>query len=194
MDTWVIDADSAMKSIRSRIMREKHRVYVKRLAKREGFDCIDEAAVLCFGGKCKGGMISNKDCLGLYDPDAKIGPAKDSGTWMIYKPKHLVEMETGSILDATVLLCDERDATEMIDQRMDMESRKKFARHGAGGRVVTTGGENCRWKEIAARTRNARLSNGASSNTLDRVSSDRRQTTKLRFTHCHSSRKHIHGR
>jgi hypothetical protein len=113
---------------------------------------------------------------------------------MIYKLKHLVEMETGAIFDVTVLLCDERAATEMMDQRMDKESWKIFARDAAGGRVVASGGEKCRRNGIAARTRNAHLSNGESSTHLDRVSSDRRWRNKLRFAHCHSSWKYIRRR
>lgn len=103
MDTSVIDANAAMKSLRNRMTREKYRAYVKRLAKREGIDIADEAAVSRFDRKRKGRKTSNDEWFNPHDLDAKVGPTKHGGTRMIYKPEHLVDMETGAILDATVL-------------------------------------------------------------------------------------------
>lgn len=42
---------------------------------------------------------------------------------MIYKPEHLVDMETGAILDATVLPGNRGDSTEVMDRMMDAEMR-----------------------------------------------------------------------
>lgn len=123
MDTSVIDANAAMKSLRNRMTREKYRAYVKRLAKREGIDIADEAAVSRFDRKRKGRKTSNDEWFNPHDPDAKVGPTKHGGTRMIYKPEHLVDMETGAILDATVLPGDHGDSTEVTDRLMDAEMR-----------------------------------------------------------------------
>ncbi len=123
MDTSVIDANAAMKSLRNRMTREKYRAYVKRLAKREGVDITDEAAVSRFDRNRKGRKTSNDDWYNPHDPDAKIGPTKHGGTRMIYKPEHLVDMETGAILDATVLPGNRGDSTEVMDRMMDAEMR-----------------------------------------------------------------------
>jgi transposase len=123
MDTSVIDANAAMKSLRNRMTREKYRAYVKRLAKREGVDITDEAAVSRFDRNRKGRKTSNDEWFNPHDPDAKVGPTKHGGTRMIYKPEHLVDMETGAILDATVLPGDRGDSTDVTDRLMDAEMR-----------------------------------------------------------------------
>ena len=42
---------------------------------------------------------------------------------MIYKPEHLVDMETGVILDATVLTGDTADSADVTDRLLDAEMR-----------------------------------------------------------------------
>lgn len=123
MDTSVIDANAAMKSLRNRMTREKYRAYVKRLAKREGVDITDEAAVSRFDRNRKDRKTSNDEWFNPHDPDAKIGPTKKGGTRMIYKPEHLVDMETGAILDVTVLPGDRGDSTDVTDRLMEAEMR-----------------------------------------------------------------------
>ena len=123
MDTSVINANAAMKSLRNRMTREKYRAYVKRLAKGEGVDTTDEAAVSRFDRNRKGRKTSNDEWFNPHDPDAKVGPTKHGGTRMIYKPEHLVDMETGAILDVTVLPGDRGDSTEVTDRMLDAEMR-----------------------------------------------------------------------
>lgn len=123
MDTSVIDANAAKKSLRNRMTREKYRAYVKRLAKREGIDPEDEAAVSRFDRNREGRKTSNDEWENPHDPDAKLGPTKHGGTRMIYKPEHLVDMETGVVLDATVLTGDTADCTDVTDRMLDAEMR-----------------------------------------------------------------------
>jgi len=123
LDTSVIDANASMRSLRNRITGEKYRDYVKRLAKEAGIDPADEAAVSRFDRKRKGRKTSNKEWKNPFDPDAKIGPTKHGETRMIYKPEHLVDMETGAILDATVLPGDTADGTDVADRMMEAEWR-----------------------------------------------------------------------
>lgn len=123
MDTSVIEADAAKKSLRNRMTREKYRAYVKRLAKHQGIDPADEAAVSSFDRNREGRTTSNDEWENPHDPDAKIGPTKHGGTRMIYKPEHLVDMETGVILDATVLTGDTADSTNVTDRMLDAEMR-----------------------------------------------------------------------
>ena len=123
LDTSVIDANASMRSLKNRITGEKYRDYVKRLAKKAGIDPDDEAAVSRFDRTRKGRKTSNKEWENPFDPDAKIGPTKHGATRMIYKPEHLVDMETGAILDATVLPGDIADGTDVADRMMEAEWR-----------------------------------------------------------------------
>jgi len=123
MDTSVIDANASMKSLRNRMTKEKYRAYIKRLAKNEGVDPDDEAAVSRFDRKRKDRKTSNKEWENPHDPDAKIGPTKHGGTRMIYKPEHTVDMESGAILDVHVLTGDTPDNVNATDRLIDAESR-----------------------------------------------------------------------
>jgi hypothetical protein len=119
----VIDANASMRNLRNRFTGEKYRDYVKRLAKEAGIDPDDEAAVSRFDRTRKGRKTSNKEWENPFDPDAKIGPTKHGETRMIYKPEHLVDMETGAILDATILPGDMSDGTDVADRMMEAEWR-----------------------------------------------------------------------
>jgi transposase len=123
MDTSVIDANASMRNLINRISAEKYRAYVKKLAKAEGVDIRDEAAVSRFDRKRKGRKTSNDEWQNPHDPDAKIGPTKHGGTRMIYKPEHAVDMETGAIIDAKVLPGDTADTADVASRIADAEAR-----------------------------------------------------------------------
>jgi len=123
MDTSVIDANASMRNLRNRISAEKYRAYVKKLAKQEGVDIGDEAAVSRFDRKRKGRKTSNDEWHNPHDPDAKIGPTKHGGTRMIYKPEHVVDMDTGAMIDARILPGDTADTTEVASRIADAEAR-----------------------------------------------------------------------
>jgi transposase len=123
MDTSVVDANASMRNLINRISAEKYRAYVKKLAKAEGVDVSDEAAVSRFDRKRKGRKTSNDEWQNPHDPDAKIGPTKHGGTRMIYKPEHVVDMETGAIIDAKILPGDTADTADVAGRIADAEAR-----------------------------------------------------------------------
>lgn len=123
LDTSVIEANASMRNLRNRISGEKYRIYVKKLAKEAGIDPKDEAAVSRFDRKRKDRKTSNDEWENPHDPDAKIGPTKQGGTRMIYKPEHVVDMETGAIIDARILPGDTSDTTELACRIADAEAR-----------------------------------------------------------------------
>ena len=123
VDTSVIDANASMRNLRNRISSEKYRAYVKKLAKEEGVDIDDEAAVSRFDRWRKGRKTSNDEWQNPHDPDAKIGPTKHGSTRMIYKPEHVVDMETGAIIDARILLGDTADTADVAGRIADAEAR-----------------------------------------------------------------------
>jgi len=123
VDTSVIDANASTRNLINRISAEKYRAYVKKLAKAEGVDIRDESAVSRFDRKRKGRKTSNDEWQNPHDPDAKIGPTKHGGTRMIYKPEHVVDMETGAIIDAKVLPGDTADTADVASRIADAEAR-----------------------------------------------------------------------
>jgi transposase len=116
MDTSAMHANASMRKLKNRMTGEKYRAYVKRLAKQEGVDTKDEAAINRFDRKRKK-KTSNEEWVNPHDPDAKVGPTKQSNVRMIYKPEHVVDMETGALIDVQVQYGDMAD-TEALTERV----------------------------------------------------------------------------
>jgi transposase len=123
MDTSVIDANASKRELRNRLSGEQYRAYVKNLAREAGVDTDDPAAVSRFDKNRPGRKTSNDEWQNPHDPDAKIGPTKHGGSRMIYKPEHMVDMDSGAILDARVLSGDQADSTDLEDRVIEAEQR-----------------------------------------------------------------------
>ena len=99
-----------MRSLDHRLTGERYREYVKRLADAAGVDTSDPRAVSAFDRKRPGRTSSNDDWENPRDPDAKVGRDKKGVTRMLYKPEHLVDLDTGAIVDVEINLGDLTDA------------------------------------------------------------------------------------
>ena len=120
MDTSVMEANASLLKLQNRLTGEQYRKYVEKLAKEDGVDTSDPAAVSKYDRKRKK-KVSNEEWVNPHDPDAKIGPTKRGNKRMIYKPEHTVDMETGAILDARVQPGDMADSTNLTDRVMQAE-------------------------------------------------------------------------
>lgn len=123
MDTSAMHANASMRGLTNRMTEEKYRAYITRLAKKEGIDTKDPAAINRFDRKRKDRKTSNKEWENPHDPDAKIGRSKHGNTRMIYKPEHTVDMETGALIDAQILFGDVADNTDVAGRLCDAEKR-----------------------------------------------------------------------
>jgi len=121
IDTSVLEANASLKSLEHRVTGEKYRQYVKRLAKDAGVDTTDPRAVSAFDRKRKGRKTSNKEWRNPHDPDAKVGVDKKGATRMLYKPEHVVDLDTGAIVDVELNLGDEADAKELAERVREAE-------------------------------------------------------------------------
>ena len=120
MDSSVMEANASMRALQNRLTKEQYRKYVSNLAKEDGVDPNDPAAVSRYDRKRKK-KVSNTEWENPHDSEAKIGPTKHGNTRMIYKPEHLVDMDTGAILDAQVQPGDMADCTNVTDRLMKSE-------------------------------------------------------------------------
>lgn len=121
IDTSVLEANASLRSLEHQFTGEKYRQYVKRLAKAAGVDTSDPRAVNTFDRKRPGRTTSNTEWRNPYDPDAKVGPDKKGVTRLIYKPEHVVDLETGAIVDVEVKPGDEADAKDLAERVKDAE-------------------------------------------------------------------------
>ena len=112
VDASVIEANASLKNLVNRNTAEAYWEYVQRLANENGIDPKDADAVRQFDRK-RPKKMSNEEWVNPFEPDAKIGPTKAGATDMIYKPEHIVDLDTGAIVQAEVRLGDEADAKDL---------------------------------------------------------------------------------
>src|SRR5439155_15517315 len=110
IETSVLEGNASLRSLEHRLTGEQYRQYVKRLAAAAGVDTADPRAVSAFDRKRPGRRTSNAEWRNPHDPEAKVGPDKKGVTRMIYKPEHVVDLETGAIVDVALNLGDQHDA------------------------------------------------------------------------------------
>ena len=127
IDASILEANASLRTIEHRLTGEDYWQYVKKLAAEAGVDPEDGAAVRRFDKNRPGRSTSNKDWKNPHDPDAKIGRTKRGATRMVYKPEHLVDLDTGAIVDADVRPGDEHDADEIAERVIDAEERMNKA-------------------------------------------------------------------
>jgi transposase len=123
IDTSVLEANASLRSLEHRLTGEKYRQYVKRLANEAGVDTTDPRAVSTFDRKRPGRTTSNDEWQNPHDPDAKVGPDKKGVIRMIYKPEHVVDLETGAIVAVELKPGDEADAEELTDRVREVEEQ-----------------------------------------------------------------------
>jgi len=117
IDSSVMEANASLRALENRNTGEAYWDYVKRLAVAAGVEGEDVAAVRRFDKTRSGRKTSNKEWVNPHDPDAKVAPAKDGATDMLYKPENVVDLDTGAILSAEVRQANEGD-TEGLAERV----------------------------------------------------------------------------
>lgn len=120
IDSSVIEANASLRALVHRNTEEQYWDYVKRLAAAAGIDPEDTSAVRKFDRQ-RPGKGSNKEWQNPHDPDAKIGRTKDGATDMIYKPDAVVDLDTGTIVQADVLPGDQADHQEVSTRILEAQ-------------------------------------------------------------------------
>ena len=127
IDASVLEANASLRSLEHRLTGAAYGEYVKALAQAAGVDGTDAAAVRRFDRKRKGRTTSNAEWQNPHDPDAKVGRTKRGTTRMVYKPEHVVDLDTGAIVDADVRPGDEHDTAALAERVLEVEERLNTA-------------------------------------------------------------------
>jgi transposase len=113
VDSTLIEAEAAMKSIVRRDTGDDWKKYLRKLAIESGMEDPTDEDLRKFDQKRKGKKVSNDDWHNPNDPDAKIAKMKDGTTHLAYKTEHAVDLETDMILAAAVYPADESDTATL---------------------------------------------------------------------------------
>lgn len=119
IDSSVLEANASLRSLTHRNTEESYWQYVRRLAQEAGLDPQDHDALRRFDKKRPGRKTSNQEWVNPHEPEACIGKTKDGATDMIYKPEHVVDLETGAIVAAEVRAGDAADTAQLPERLVE---------------------------------------------------------------------------
>lgn len=129
VDSTYLRADASMRAIVRRETGEVYQEYLERLAKEAGIEepTAEDTRRL---DKKRQKRTSNKEWVSSTDPDAKVTRLKDGRTRLAHKAEHVVDLETGAIVSASIHAADQGD-TSTIGPSLDAAAENIAAVVGA---------------------------------------------------------------
>ena len=125
VDSTLLEANAAMKSIVRRDTGEDWKEYVLRLMREEGVigptDEPNDEEIRRYDKKRKNKKVSNEEWVSPNDPESRITQMKDGRTHLAYKAEHVVDLESDLILAAEIRPADQGDAQTMTDSVMQAQ-------------------------------------------------------------------------
>jgi transposase len=125
VDSTMLEANAAMKSIVRRDTMEDWKEYVIRLMREEGvIDAEHEPSddeVRRYDKTRKNKKVSNEEWTSPTDPDSRITQMKDGRTHLAYKAEHVVDLKSDLVLAAEVVPADRGDSQTMTDSVMQAQ-------------------------------------------------------------------------
>ena len=119
VDSTMLEANAAMKSIVRRDTGEDWKEYVIRLMKEEGViekehEPTDEE-VRRYDKQRKNKKVSNEEWVSESDPESRITQMKDGRTHLAYKAEHVVDLKSDLVLAAEIRPATAADTVTMVD-------------------------------------------------------------------------------
>lgn len=134
VDSTLLEADAAMKSIVRRDTGEDWKEYLLRLMKEEGRLAEDDEPpsddeLRRFDQSRKNKRVSNEEWTSPTDPDSRVARMKDGRTHLAYKAEHVVDLETDVIVAAEIYHADQSDAHTLEDSLVAAQTHQREAGH-----------------------------------------------------------------
>jgi transposase len=125
VDSTMLEANAAMRSIIRRDSGEDWKAYVTRLMREEGaiepsHEPNDEE-VRRYDKKRKNKKVSNEEWVSKTDPDSRIAQMKDGRTHLAYKAEHVVDLKSDLVLAAEITPANQGDSQTMTDSVLQAE-------------------------------------------------------------------------
>jgi transposase len=131
VDSTLLEADAAMKSIVRRDTGEDWKTYLRGLAAEAGIENPTDEDLRRFDKQRKDKKVSNDDWVAPNDPDSRITKMKDGTTHLAYKAEHVVDLDTDLILSATIYEANRSDtdtlAESVVQAQLNMIAAKSPA-------------------------------------------------------------------
>jgi transposase len=115
VDSTLLEANAAMKTIVRRDNGDDWKEYLRKLAAEAGIDNPSDDDLRRFDRQRKDKKVPNEEWTSSSDPDSKIAKMKDGTTHLAYKAEHVVDLQTELILAAAVYPADQPDSATLLE-------------------------------------------------------------------------------
>lgn len=123
VDSTMLEADAAMKSIVRRDTGEDWKEYLRRLLQeQEGAENPTDEELRRFDRQRKDKRVSNEEWMSATDPDSRIAKMKDGRTHLAYKAEHVIDIETELVLAVPIYHADVSDKDTLVDSVMEAQT------------------------------------------------------------------------
>ena len=109
VDSTLIEAEAAMKSIVRRDNGDDWKEYLRKLAVESGIENPTDDDLRKFDQHRPNKKVSNEDWVSSTDPDSRMAKMKDGRTHLAYKTEHAVDVASDLVLAAPVYPANEAD-------------------------------------------------------------------------------------
>lgn len=114
VDSTMLEANAAMKSMVHRVSEKNWRNFLKQLAKEAGIENPTDEDLRRLDRQRKGKKVSNKEWKSPTDPDSRIARMKDGTTRFAYKAEHMVDVDSGVVVAAEIVHADDPDTDTVL--------------------------------------------------------------------------------
>ncbi len=115
VDSTMLEANAAMKSIERKDTGEDWKEYLRRLAEEAGIENPTDEDLRRFDKKRTDKKVSNDEWQSPSDTDSRIAKMKDGRTHLAYKAEHVVDLKTDLVLAAVVYEANRGDAETLAE-------------------------------------------------------------------------------
>jgi hypothetical protein len=115
VDSTMLEADAAMKSIVRRATGEDWKTYLRGLAAEAGLENPTDEELRRFDKTRKDKKVPNDEWESPNDPESRLARMKDGTTHAAYKAEHVVDLKTDLVLSATIYPADQGDAETLAE-------------------------------------------------------------------------------
>ena len=115
VDSTMLEANAAMKTIVRRDSGDDWKSYLRKLAAEAGIDDPTDEELRRFDRQRPDKKVSNEEWVSPSDPDSRIAKMKDGTTHLAYKAEHVVDLQTELVLAAAVYPADQPDSATLLE-------------------------------------------------------------------------------
>jgi hypothetical protein len=114
VDSTMLEANAAMRSMVHRVSQNTWRQYLQQLAKEAGIENPTADDLRRLDRKRKGKKVANAEWGSPTDPDSRIARMKDGTTHFAYKAEHAVDVESDLIVAAEIHHANDPDTDTVL--------------------------------------------------------------------------------